>query len=61
MATYIFMKLPDKDNHFDNTEVIIKCETSGRKELFEVFREFLLASGFQVENEIDELEDETEV
>lgn len=53
-----FVKTRDPDNRFDNTDVMVRVDTVDRAELFDAFKEFLLACGFVVNGEIDEVGNE---
>lgn len=47
MSKYIFIKEKNKDNKFDNTNVIIEVETESLNDLVDAFEEYLLACGFK--------------
>lgn len=51
-STYIFKKLKDPENQFDNTDVTIKVNTETLGDLLEAFKEYLLACGYQVSGDI---------
>lgn len=53
---YKFIKVKDKDNKFDNSDVLVRVDAVTLDELFEAFGNFLKASGFYFDGEVGILE-----
>jgi hypothetical protein len=49
MAKYALVKERDKDNHFDNSDVIIQFDAISLDDMLSSYEEFLRACGFQIE------------
>jgi hypothetical protein len=48
---YKFIKLKDKNNRFDNTDVCIRLDAEqSLPDLLEAFKEFLMACGYQLDS-----------
>ena len=50
---YKFIKEKDPENRFDNTTVVLECETVELGELLEGFTDFLRGCGFSVKGTLE--------
>lgn len=53
-----FIKLPDENNHFDNSTIEMTTEEIGLSEMLEDFEDFLLGCGFRFDGRLDIVYDE---
>lgn len=44
-----FEKIPNKENQFDDTHVVVKCESATYPDILQAFQEFMLGCGFSPE------------
>lgn len=49
MAKYIFKKIRDPENKFDNVDLEMTVDTISKNEIIDAFREFLLGCGYQID------------
>ena len=55
MAKYIFKKIRDPENKFDNVDLEMTVDAVTKAELLTAFREFLLGCGYHVDS-LEEVE-----
>ena len=55
---YKFIKLIDKDNEFDNTQLTMDVEATTIDEILKAFQDFLKGSGFVFDGIMDIIEEE---
>jgi hypothetical protein len=56
--SYKFVKTRDPENHFDNSDVLIRTDSHDLLELLEEFENFLKACGFSLEGHLDIVQDD---
>ena len=58
---YVFKKIKDSDNQYDNTDIEFKVDAVVLSDLIVEFENFLKASGFHFEGSLDIVEEEENV